>query len=101
MVSFRAAATLAIIDSLAAPCDATRALDEAALEPPPTDSLACAAPSVAPLDEATIVLLLEALAAVGGIEGGCGAAGGVPVVTTARGIPLAPAAGGVPIGADG
>ena len=49
----------------------------------------------------TIVLLLEALAAVGGIEGGCGAAGGVPVVTTASGLPLAPAAGGVPIGADG
>lgn len=49
----------------------------------------------------TIVLLLEALAAVGGIEGGCGAAGGVPVVTTASGMPLAPAAGGVPIGADG
>ena len=47
----------------------------------------------------TIVLLLEALAAVGGIEGGCGAAGGVPVVTTASGMP--PAAGGVPIGADG
>ena len=46
----------------------------------------------------TIVLLLEALAAVGGIEG-CGAAGGVPVVTTASGMP--PAAGGVPIGADG
>ena len=42
----------------------------------------------------TIVLLLEALAAVGGIEGGCGAAGGVPVVTTASGMP--PAAGGVP-----
>ena len=51
------------------------------------------------MEARTTVLLLEALAAVGGIEGGCGAAGGVPVVSsTASGMP---AARGVPIGADG